>query len=95
MPWFSDRAGSAGGSRIAPSAVWPSTLSDGVGTPITLISRLNSPACTYRYRRFACALTGADARLAATVGRYSFGVELFHLLLRAGLSRRTTQFPAS
>ena len=53
------------------------------------ISRLNSPARTYRYRRFACALTGADARLAATVGRYSFGVGLSHSHLNAGLSRRT------
>jgi hypothetical protein len=27
------------------------------------------------------------------VGRYPFGVELFHLLLHAGLSRRTTEIP--
>jgi hypothetical protein len=53
------------------------------------ISRLNSPARTYRYRRFAIALTDADARLAATVGRYSFGVGLSHSHLNAGLSRRT------
>src|SRR5271165_1276342 len=52
------------------------------------ISRLNSPARTYRCRRFACALTGADARLAATVGRYSFGAGLSHSHLTAGLSRR-------
>jgi hypothetical protein len=53
------------------------------------ISRLNSPARTYRCRRFACALAGADARLAATVGRYSFGAGLSHSHLNAGLSRRT------
>ena len=29
-----------------------------------------------------------DASLGAAVGRYPFGVELFHLLLHAGLSRR-------
>jgi hypothetical protein len=62
---------------------------DNVGTPITMISWLDSPACTYRYRRFACVLTNACARLAATVGRYSFGVGLSHSLLHAGLSRRT------
>src|SRR6266567_3966064 len=53
------------------------------------ISRLDSPARTYRCRRFACALTGADARLTATVGRYSFGAGLSHSHLTAGLSRRT------
>src|ERR1700694_3481012 len=51
--------------------------------------RLNSPARTYRYRRFATVLTDADARLAATVDRYSFGVGLSHSHLNAGLSRRT------
>ena len=54
-----------------------------------MITRLNSPACTCRYRRFACALTGAGARLAVIVVRWTFDVELFHLLLHAGLSRRT------
>src|SRR6266571_7835273 len=53
------------------------------------ISRLNSPARTYRCRRFACALTGTNARLAATVGRYSFDAGLSHSHLTAGLSRRT------
>ena len=43
---------------------------------------------SYPYRRFADALTDADARLGATVDRYSFDVELSHLLLHAGLSRR-------
>jgi hypothetical protein len=66
----------------------PSANYNGVGTHKALISRLNSPACTYPYRRFACALTDADARLGATVGRYSFSVGLSHSLLRAGLSRR-------
>jgi hypothetical protein len=52
------------------------------------ISGLDSPAYAYPYRRFASALTDADARLGATVDRYSFDVELSHLLLHAGLSRR-------
>ncbi|MDP9074919.1 MAG: hypothetical protein M3N98_12255 [Actinomycetota bacterium] len=42
---------------------------DDVGTLITMISWLDSPACTYHYRRFACTLTGADARLVAIVAR--------------------------
>jgi len=61
MHRFSDRAGSAGNSRIALPAMWPSALSDGVGTPITLISRLNSPACTYPCQRFAAILTNDSA----------------------------------
>jgi hypothetical protein len=52
------------------------------------ISGLDSPAYAYPYRRFAHGLTTIDARLGATVDRYSFDVELFHLLLHAGLSRR-------
>jgi len=42
-------------------------------------------AYTLPYRRFACALTGADARLGADVGRYSFIVSDLHRLLLAGL----------
>jgi hypothetical protein len=40
-------------------------------------------------RRFAGVLAGANARLGVVVGRYSFDVEPCHLLLHAGLSRRT------
>ncbi len=61
MHRFSDRAGSPGGSRIAPPAMLPSGLFNGVGTPNSLISRLNSPACTYPCQRFADALTNASA----------------------------------
>jgi hypothetical protein len=61
MPWFSDRAGSADDSRITPPAMLPSGLFDGVGTPVSLISRLNSLACTYPCQRFAAALTDASA----------------------------------
>jgi hypothetical protein len=69
MPWFSDRAGSADDSRITPPAMLPSGLVNGVGTPNSLISRLNSLACTYPYQRFADALTNVDAWFGATVGR--------------------------
>ena len=61
MHRFFDRAGSAGNSRIALPAIWPSAYSDNVGTPNALISRLNSPACTYPCQRFATALTRRDA----------------------------------
>src|SRR3954469_4055157 len=56
--------------------------------PDRLISRLNSPACTCPCERFATPSRDVDASLGAAVGRYPFGVELFHLLLHAGLSRR-------
>jgi hypothetical protein len=47
----------------------PSGLVNGVGTPNSLISRLNSPAYTYPYQRFTDALADADAWFGATVGR--------------------------
>ena len=46
-------------------------------------------ACALPYRRFAVTLAGADARLGADVGRYSFTVVDLHHLLPAGLCRRT------
>ena len=42
-------------------------------------------ACALPYRRFANALTDADARIGADVGRYSFIVVDLHHLLLAGL----------
>ena len=59
-----------------------------VDTPERLISRLNSPACTYPYRRFATPSRDVDARLGAAVGRYPFDVEHSQLLPHAGSSRR-------
>ena len=61
MHRFSDRAGSPGGSRIAPPAMLPSGLFNGVGTPNSLSSRLNSPACTYPCQRFTGALADDGA----------------------------------
>lgn len=54
-----------------------------------MITRLNSWPARAPAQRFADVLTGARAWLGAIVGRYPFDVELFHLLLRAGLPRRT------
>jgi hypothetical protein len=42
-------------------AMLPSASLNDVGTPKPLISRLNSPACTYPCQRFTDALTNADA----------------------------------
>ena len=42
MPRFSDRAGSPSDSRITPPVMLPSASIHSVGTPIALISRLNS-----------------------------------------------------
>jgi len=39
----------------------PSAYLDSVGTPNSLISRLNSPACTYPCQRFAAVLTDVNA----------------------------------
>ena len=89
MPWFSDRAGPPNNFAIALLAVLPSACIDSVGTPNSVITRLNNPACTCPSRRFAGALTNTDARFRVVAGRYSFDVELFHLLLHAGLSRRS------
>jgi hypothetical protein len=61
MHRFFDRAGSDGSSRITLPPVLPSGLVNGVGTPNSLISRLDSPACAYPCQRFAAALTDADA----------------------------------
>ena len=61
MHRFFDRAGSADDSRISPPAMLPSASVNGVGTPEPLISRLNSPACTYPCQRFTDVLAGVDA----------------------------------
>ena len=47
----------------------PSAFHDGVGTPMPLISRVDSPAYEYPYQRFADALTNANACIGATAGR--------------------------
>jgi len=49
------------------------------------------PACTIPCRRFAAALADDNARLGASVARYAFAVEDFHLLLLAGLPAHIKQ----
>jgi len=60
-------------------------LGNAVGTRYKSAFAAQWPACTIPCRRFAVPLTRADARLGASVGRYAFTVEDFHLLLLAGL----------
>ena len=60
-------------------------LGDAVGTRDNPSFAAQWPACTLPCRRFAVPLTRADARLGASVGRYTFTAEDFHLLLLAGL----------
>ena len=53
-----------------------------VGTRVDADFAAQWLACAIPCRRFACALTGADARLGADADRYSFiAVDLHHLLL--------------
>src|SRR3954465_4484666 len=70
---------------LAPPRVWPSGTVTPSAPGTVALSRLDGPACTLPCRRFAGPLAGVDARLGASVGRYTFTVEDFHLLLLAGL----------
>ncbi len=88
MHGFSDPARSADGSRKRRRRCCLPPVVRASAPRRQPISGLYSPAYAYPYRRFAHALTDAGARLGATVDRYSFDVELSHLLLHAGLSRR-------
>ena len=51
-------------------------------------------AYVFPYRRFACALADADARLGADADRYSFIAADFHHLLLAGLPAHNPRTPA-
>ena len=61
MHRFSDRAGPE--PRLAYNATAGVAFRpvDSVGTPNSIISRLNSPACTYPCQRFTAALTNDSA----------------------------------
>lgn len=87
MPWFSDPAGSPDGSRKRRRRCCLPPFEER-GHPGSAISGLHSPACTCPYQRFATPSRNVDAWLRAVVDRYPFDVELFHLLLQTGLSRR-------
>ena len=84
--------------RLAMSAlaVLPSTKIKSVGTPKCPQLALRGPNFTAQWpvrmdpcRRFAVALTNDDARLGATVVRYSFNVGLLHSFHLTGFGRRT------
>ena len=80
----SDHAGPAEARADAPARI-AFRYSNNVGTRDYRPFAAQWPACTLPCRRFAVSLTEADARLGASVGRYAFTVEDFHLLLLAGL----------
>lgn len=61
--------------------VLPSASLNGVGTLEDLLSRLNTRPVHAPIQCFADTLAGACAGLGVIVGRYSFDVKLFHLLL--------------
>jgi hypothetical protein len=79
MHRFLDPARPADGSRKRRRTVLPSASVRASAPRQQPISGLDSPAYAYPYRRFDNALTDTTARLRATVDRYSFDVELFHL----------------
>ena len=66
----------------------PSVHKHGVGTPESLISRLDLRPTPTPVQRFAAPLRDANAWLGAIVNRYIFDVGLFHPHLHAGVSRR-------
>jgi hypothetical protein len=80
----SDHAGSAGARDTAPVRM-AFRHGNNVGTRDCRPFAAQWPACTLPCRRFAEPLAGTDARLGASVGRYSFTAEDLHLLLLAGL----------
>jgi hypothetical protein len=61
MPWFSDRAGSPGSSRITLPEMLPSAFCTAWAPSKDVISRLNSPACTCPCQRFATPSRVIDA----------------------------------
>src|SRR5215471_18503850 len=88
---FFDCAGPADHSRLSRSTVLPSPLPQKVGVLIQRFLKLSSPAHRYLYLRFERHLTMSLARLEARMDSlFSFPVGLFHPLLHAGLSRRST-----
>jgi hypothetical protein len=84
MPGSQTAPGRPGACESAPGHV-AFRQRNGVGTRVDADFAARWLACAIPCRRFACALTDANARLGADVGRYSFiAVDLHHLLL-AGL----------
>jgi len=63
--------------------------SEHVGTRVAQVFAAPWLAYVLPYRRFAATLASGNARLGAGADRYSFTVVDLHLLLSAGLCRRT------
>jgi len=87
MPWFPDRAGPTNDSRKRRQQCCLPPHEQRGHPKLTFRGSIARPTHT-PVQRFATPSRVVDAWLGAAVDRYSFGVELFHLLLHAGLSRR-------
>ena len=84
MPGVSDHAGSPERLRWrTQSCCLPLCNSVGTRDKSSIVAQWL--ACTYPYRRFACTLADACARLGADVVRYTFIAVDLHPLLLAGL----------
>ena len=68
-------------------------LLDGLGTPNDGIFGARCPAHAHLYRRFACLLAKADARLKARMVRQSFPSPDFHRLSTTKLGWRSQDLP--
>jgi hypothetical protein len=88
MPGSPTTPGWAGARDIAPTHV-AFRKNDAVGTRDFQAFAAQWLAYVLPCRRFAATLAGADARLGADAGCYSFIVVDLHHLLLAGFDRRT------
>ncbi len=94
MPGSPTAPGRPGACESAPSHV-AFHQQDRVGTRVDADFAAPWLAHALPDRRFACALTDADARLGADVGRYSFIVADAHHLLLAGLPAHAASRPGT
>ena len=92
MPGSPTAPGQPGAGESAPGHV-AFRQRNGVGTRIDADFAAQWLAYALPDRRFACALTSADARLGADVDRYSFIVVDLHHLLLAGLPAHSANRP--
>lgn len=92
MPGSVTTPGRAGARVSAPDHVAFRRLNS-VGTRDKVSFAAQWLACTLPYRRFACILADACARLGADVVRYTFIATDLHRLLLAGLPAHPTRLP--
>ena len=92
MPGSPTAPGQPGAGESAPGRV-AFRQRNGVGTRVDADFAAQWLAYALPDRRFACTLAGADARLGADVGRYSFIVVDSHHLLLAGLPAHSASRP--